>query len=280
MQVLVKAWATWRLKKKKILLFCCRFWSAPELTDTETAMMHRNIPTFCALHHRSKISACQKLNQTVGQHYFQPVPKVPLFIRGKRTFASGNLSTNRVSFLLDHRGVAQSACGGIASLSNKITTTPKGLGPCSYRDFWCVQNLEKPSSNICKSHYPSSLQRPACRHQAQAARLSSLRRQVSGESESSTVAPVSCLQSCNCGRSVISAARLFPFQHHSARMMRHCSASSRLFQPYPARMFHHSSASSKPVQSYSARILQRCSTSGQHVCGFRPVSSSSHIAGN
>lgn len=243
-------------------------------------MMHRNIPTLCALHHRSKISACQKLNQTVGQHYFQPVPKVPLFIRGKRTFASGNLLTNKVSFPLDHRGVAQSACGGVASPSNKITT-PKGLGPCSCRNVWCVQNLEKPSPNICKSHYPSLLQRPACQHQAQAARLSLPIRQVSGESESSTVAPVSRLQSCNCGCSVmISAARLFQFQHHSARMMRHCSASSRLCQPYPARMFHHSSASSKPVQSYSARILQHCSTSGQHVCGFRPMSSSSHITGN
>ena len=243
-------------------------------------MMHRNIPTLCALHHRSKISACQKLNQTVGQHYFQPVPKVPLFIRGKRTFASGNLLTNRVSFPLDHCGVAQSVCGGIASLSNKITT-PKGLGPCRYRNFWCIQNLEKPSSNICKSHYPSLLQRHACRPQAQAAQLSSLIRQVSGESESSTMAPVSCLRSCNCGHSVmISAARLFQFQHPSARMMRHCSALSRLFQPYPARTFHHSSASSKPVQSYSARILQHCSTSRQHVCGFRPVSSGSHIAGN
>lgn len=248
--------------------------------DVETAMMHRNIPTFCALHHRSKTSVCRKLNQTVGQHYFQPVPKVPLFVGGKRTFASGNLSTNRVSFPLDHCGVAQSACGGIASLSNKITT-PKGLGPCSCRNVLCVQNLEKPSSNICKLHYPSLLQRPAYWHQAQAARLSSLIRQVSGESESSTMVPVSCLRSCNCSRSVmISAARLFQFQHHSARMMHQCSASSRLFQPYPASMFHHSSASSKPVQSYSARILQHCSSSRQHVCGFRPMSSSSHVAGN
>lgn len=84
-------------------------------------------------------------------------------------------------------------------------------------------------------------------------------------SEQSTAMPV-FLQHFNCGRNVlIRAARLFQrrtacvLQRHSARVLHHHSP--RTFQPY------------------STRVFQQCATSRQYVCGFRSMSTSSHMTG-